>query len=400
MTVFKKNLFCRQQSGASMTEVLLSMAIIAVAAPFVYSQIAQTNQTVHDIANAKKIISVRDNVLNFVRTNQSQWPDAAQIKMDESDLDTISPDAHAGFIDKYPVSGATITDVYLAFRPGENILYTNKIARHIGGDAAVVGDDGIAYGNTWAVAAPDFKSGDLIYRISRDISGEDTSKFLHRTTSGEDELNVMMRDLNMANHHIHGTANIIAETIDTNKANTTFVTTDTLNAQTIYFSSGANLDGQDITFSNLRISDDMYGFKNIYADNLNGAGFTTQGRVIIDKAQISDSVKIGNNLYLKSDSARTISDFTGITANTVFTPFILTEEIVFYENFGLTISGELLMSTNAPLKIGNWTFPSAKPPLFSDFNLKRGKIPNAPIKNEFNKLIKSGWHATPTTAIQ
>ncbi len=400
MTVYKRSLFTHTQCGASIIEVLLAMAIIAVAAPFVYNQIAQTNQTVHDIANAKKITAVRDKVLNFVRTNQSKWPDTAQIKLDDIDLSEISFNAHAGFIDKYPVSGATITDVYLAFRPDESLVRTNKIARHIGGDAAIVGEDGIAYGNTWAVAAPEFKSGDLIYRISRDISGEDTSKFLHRATSGEDGFNVMMRDLYMANHHIHNSANIDADTIFANKANAVFVSTDTMNAQTIYFSYGANLNGENVTFSNLKVSDDMYGFKNIYANSLNGAGFTTNGRIITDRAQILNSVKVGNNLYLKSDSARTISGFTGISASTVYTPFILSEEIIFYDNFGLTVSGELLMSTNTPLKIGSWSFPSSAPPQFSEFNLQRAKIPSAPIKNEFENITKSGWQTTYNNIIQ
>lgn len=400
MTVYKRSFFTHTQCGASITEVLLAMAIVAVAAPFVYNQIALTNQTVHDIANAKKITAVRDKVLNFVRTNQSKWPDTAQIKLDDIDLSEISFNAHAGFIDKYPVSGATITDVYLAFRPDESLVRTNKIARHIGGDAAIVGEDGIAYGNTWAVAAPEFKSGDLIYRISRDISGEDTSKFLHRATSGEDDFNVMMRDLYMANHHIHNSVNIDADTIFANKANTVFVSTDTMNAQTIYFSYGANLNGENVTFSNLKVSDDMYGFKNIYANSLNGAGFTTNGRIITDRAQILNSVKVGNNLYLKSDSARTISGFTGISANTVYTPFILSEEIIFYDNFGLTVSGELLMSTNTPLKIGSWSFPSSAPPQFSEFNLQRAKIPSAPIKNEFENITKSGWQTTYNNIIQ
>ena len=57
MTVYKRSFFTHTQCGASITEVLLAMAIVAVAAPFVYNQIALTNQTVHDIANAKKLYS-------------------------------------------------------------------------------------------------------------------------------------------------------------------------------------------------------------------------------------------------------------------------------------------------------------------------------------------------------
>lgn len=102
----------------------------------------------------------------------------AQIRLDETELDAISPDAAAGLIDKYSVNGAVVTDVYLAFEFANTDVRTNKIARHIGGDAAVVGADSVAYGNTWAVAAPDFIPGDLIYRISRDVAGTDTSRYL------------------------------------------------------------------------------------------------------------------------------------------------------------------------------------------------------------------------------
>ena len=115
MAVFKTNIFNTNNAGASITEVLLAMAIVAMETPFVYKQIAQTNQNIRDIAVAKSIIATRDSVLNFVRTNQDKWPESVQIKLDNTDLANISPDAVAGFIDKYPVIGTTITDVYLAF---------------------------------------------------------------------------------------------------------------------------------------------------------------------------------------------------------------------------------------------------------------------------------------------
>lgn len=394
MAVFKTKIFDTNNAGASITEVLLAMAIVALATPFVYKQIATTNQTIRDIAIAKTIISTRDSVLNFVRTNQDKWPETVQIQLDDTDLASVSPNAFTGFIDKYSAIGTTITDVYLAFKIDDSNLHANKIAKHIGGDAAVVNDNGIAYGNTWAVAAPDFQPGDLIYRITRNISGEDTSKYLHRATSGEDDFNVMMRNLNMNKHHIHNTATIIAESAKINNANAVFVNSESLDAKNIYFSSGANMDGQDVHFGNLRVTGDMYGFRNIYADNLNGSKFTTSGRIITDKASILNSIKVGNNMVVKSDSSRSISGFTIISSNTVLTPFISSEEMIFYDNFGLTVSGELLMSTTPPLKIGNWSFPSTKPPMFSEFEISRAKIPETINQSEFDAILKSGWQTT------
>lgn len=398
MAVCKTKIFSNNSSGASIMEVLLAMAIIAVAAPFVYNQIAKTNHTIQDIATARRIMSVRNNALNFVRMNQDKWPDVAQIKLDETELEQISPDAAAGFIDKYSVNGAFITDVYLAFELANSELNTNKVARHIGGDAAVVGEDSVAYGNTWAVSAPDFVPGDLIYRISRDVSGEDTSKYLHRGTSGEDELNVMKRDLDMGRHNIYNVAMITGDSARAKNANTSFLTSDDVVANTIYFSSGANIDGQDVSIGDLRVSGDMSGFRNVSALRINeGNKFTTSGRVIADRVSVTEKINIGNNLVLKSDSASTISGFTGVSVSSVIAPYISAEEMIFYENFGLTVSGELLMSTISPIKIGDWVFPSTKPPRFSKFTLSRGENPSAPKRNAFAPLVRSGWSETADT---
>ncbi len=386
-----KKILSDNNRGASITEVLLAMAIVAVATPFVYNQITQTNHSIHDIAMARQIMSVRDSTLNFIRMNQDKWPDIAQIRLSEEELANISDKAVAGLIDKYSVSGATITDVYLAFEMDNDRLRTNKIARHIGGDAAVVGDDSIAYGSTWAVAAPDFVPGDLIYRISRDVAGEDTSRYLHRATSGEDNLNVMERNLDMAYHHVYNVATMTAESAKIKNGNATFVETEILETPALYFSSGANIDSADVSFGTIRVTGDMTGFRNVFAEKLNGDNFTTTGRVITDRTTVTDSLNVANNLVLKSDSVRTVSGFTGISANTVFTPHIFAEEMIFYNDFGLTVSGELLMSTVSPLKIGNWVFPSTKPPVFSEFNLTRGALPSAPSRNGFAPLMQAGW---------
>lgn len=400
MTVCKYKIFADDSRGASVLEVLLAMAIIAMATPFVYSRIAQTNHTIHDIAIARRVMSVRDAALNFVRMNQDKWPENAQIRLDEEELDVISTDAAAGFIDKYQVNGATITDVYLAFVAADTNLRSNQIARHIGSDAAVVDSDGVAYGNTWAVAAPDFLAGDLIYRISRDISGTDMTKYLHRATSGEDNLNVMFRDLDMAGHHIYNVSTLVGKSVRSRNGATTFIDTNTVNANNIYFSSGANLEGESAYFNDVRVSGDTSGFRNIYADTFNGRGFTTDGRIVTDRATINNSVKVATDMVLKSDSARTIGGFTGISTGNVSVPYISADEMVFANNFGLTVSGELLVSTTVPVKIGNWSFPSSKPPLFKSFKVSRARRPAMPNSSEFDDLMSAGWQQIVTTPIQ
>lgn len=400
MIVSRNKIFTDENRGASVLEVLLAMAIVAMTTPFVYNQIAKTNHTIHDIVIARKIMSARDNALNFVRINQDKWPDNAQIRLDDTELDTISTDAAAGFVDKYAVNGAVITDVYLAFVAADTGMRTNQIARHIGSDAAVVGDDGVAYGNSWAVAAPDFIPGDLIYRISRDISGRDTSVYLHRGTSGEDGLNIMERDLDMAGHHIYNVATLDGKSLQSRNTNSVYINTKNIIADNVYFSSGANLTNEETLFGNLRVTGDISGFRNIYADNLNGNGYTTTGRIVTDRATIVESVNVANNFTLKSDSSRTISSFTGITASSVFTPYISAEEMIFYDNFGLTVSGELLMSTTTPLKIGGWSFPSTKPPAFQSFTVSRASRPSMPSRNEFDMVMRPGWQKTDVTQSQ
>ena len=222
---------------------------------------------------------------------------------------------------------------------------------------------------------------------------------MHRATSGEDKLNVMDRDLDMAHHHVYNVATLDAESVRAKKGDTTFINADLAAANTIYYSSGANIDGADISIGNMRVSGDTSGFRNVYADNINGNKFTTTGRIITDRATVTESVNVSGDFVVKSDSARTINGFTGISVNSVATPFISAEEMIFYENFGLTVSGELLMSTTPPLKIGDWTFQSTKPPAFSKLELSRGQLPSAPSQNAFAPLMRTGWTGTVQTII-
>ncbi len=391
MTVIKTKIFDSINRGASILEVLMSMAIVAVAMPFVYSQIAETNSNIRDMAVARDITNLRPDVLNFIRLNQDTWPDVAQIKMNDTDLDMVATGANAGFIDKYLVNGASVTDVYLAFKFGSTNLHTANIAHHIGDDAAIVDSDGIAYGRSWAVSAPEFESGDLVYRITRNVSGEDKTKYLHRGTSGDDELNVMLRDLNMGGYNIYDVGGVFASASRIKDVTSTFVTSNDLVANTIYFSNGANMTGNNVSIGSLRVTDDIIGFRNIYANKLNNNGFSTSGRIITDRATVSDSLNVSKDMILKTDSLRTISGFAGVKAGTVYTPFLSTTEIMFYDNFGLTVSGELMLSTNSPIKLGAWAFPSTVPPSFTGFRISRAKIPSMPNEHEFEALMSSDW---------
>lgn len=399
-TVTRTKIFSDATRGTSMTEVILAMAIVAIVSPFLYTQITDATDNVRDMALARNIIALRGNVLNYVRANQDRWPDVAQIKLADDELSEISGVATAGFIDKYAVSGATITDVYLAFDTGLKPIRTMRVARHIGMDAAVVSDDGVAYGASWAVSAPDFRPGQLIYRVTRDIAGIDTSKYLHRTSSDDEDLNVMQRDLNMGGNSIFNIATMVAKSARIKNAAAMFANVQDLSATTVFFPDGANIDATSADIGAMRVTGDVTGFRNITANNLNGASYTTHGRIVTDRASVTKSVNVAKDFILKSNSALTVSGFAGVSANTVKTPYVSATEMTFFENFGLTISGELLMSTNAPLKIGAWTFPSTVPPSFNALTFERATIPGAPSRNAFGPLMQSGWKSVPPKDVQ
>lgn len=399
-TVTRTKIFSDATRGTSMTEVILAMAIVAIVSPFLYTQITDATDNVRDMALARNIIALRGNVLNYVRANQDRWPDVAQIKLADNELSEISGVATAGFIDKYAVSGATITDVYLAFDTGLKPIRTMRVARHIGMDAAVVSDDGVAYGASWAVSAPDFQPGQLIYRVTRDIAGIDTSKYLHRTSSDDEDLNVMQRDLNMGGNSIFNIATMVAKSARIKNAAAMFANVQDLSATTVFFPDGANMNATSADIGAMRVTGDVTGFRNITANNLNGASYTTHGRIVTDRASVTKSVNVAKDFILKSNSALTVSGFAGVSANTVKTPYVSATEMTFFENFGLTISGELLMSTNAPLKIGAWTFPSTVPPSFNALTFERATIPGAPSRNAFGPLMQSGWKSVPPKDVQ
>jgi hypothetical protein len=379
--------------GATLTEVILAIAVIIAVSPFMYNQIIEMSNESEDIAHANEIVNLRDSVVNYIRINQEKWADVAEIKLSDEELQKISSVPHSGYIDKYKVNGASISDVYLAFNMENSGYRAANIAKQIGEDAAVVREDGIAYSQSWAVSAPeDFHVGDLIFRISYDFEGADKSRFLHRGTMGEDKLNQMQRNLHMNNFNVFNVAKIDGLSAKITDVDAVFLESDVVDANTVYFTSGANMNSDSITFSSMRVTGDTSGFRLIKADVLNDDKYTTNGKLIVDRATIGNSVNVAGNLVLKSSSGRSVSGFSGISTNKLLTPYLSATDLVFFENFGITVSSELLLAGKAPLKIGNWTFPSTTPPSFSKLILTRASVPPTPDADEFNKIIEENWN--------
>ena len=55
------------QRGASMTEVILAVAVMVAVTPFMYNQITEMSNSAKDIAIANQIVKTRDGVINFLR---------------------------------------------------------------------------------------------------------------------------------------------------------------------------------------------------------------------------------------------------------------------------------------------------------------------------------------------
>ena len=393
MIVYKKHFYNKfAQRGATMTEVILAIAVVIAVSPFLYSQIVNMAHESADITSANQIVKLRDGVINFLRINHTKWKDTEEIRMTEEQIQEIAPTAHSGFIDKYKVNGAAITDVYLAFDLDMPDYRVANIAKQIGDDAAVVREDGIAYSQSWAVSAPeDFYVGDLIYKISRDFEGADKSRFLHRGTMGEDGLNQMQRNLHLNNYNLFNVSDIDANSAKIVDVDAVFLNADVVDANSIYFTSGANMNSASVAVGSMRVTGDTNGFKMIRADKLNGDKYTTNGRLVVDRATIGNSINVANNLILKSSGTQRTATFGGISMGKLLTPYLSATDIVFFENFGITVSGELLLAGDAPLKIGSWFFPSNTPPSFSKFILTRTEIPSVPDANEFKNIMQKNW---------
>ena len=380
------------QRGATMTEVVLAVAVVIAVSPFLYNQIIDMANESADIATANQIVKLRDGIINFLRINHTKWDAVEEIRMSDEQIQQFAPMAHSGFIDKYKVNGASITDVYLAFDLGLPDYRVAHIAKQIGEDAAVIREDGIAYSQSWAVSAPeDFYVGDLIFKISRDFEGADRSRFLHRGTMGEDGLNQMQRNLHLNNYNIFNVSSIDAESAKIVDVDAVFLNADVIDSNSIYFSAGANLNSSNVAVGSMRVTGDTNGFKTIRADKLNGDKYTTNGRLIVDRATIGNSVNVSGNLILKSTGTQRSVTVSGISMSKLLTPYLSASDIMFFENFGITVSGELLLAGDAPLRIGSWYFPSNTPPSFSKFILTRTEIPAVPDSHEFKKIMQKDW---------
>ncbi|MCL1902071.1 MAG: hypothetical protein FWG18_00395 [Alphaproteobacteria bacterium] len=406
-----------EQRGSNLLETLLAIGLVAAMTPFVYNRIAETSREINDVTTAREISSWADKISGYVRKNQADWPAYAEIDLDRAEMFIIAgldpkkttnakaSIPYAAFIDKYRHRGGTTIDSYLLFNnmPG---IRTAKVARNLGNNSAIVDDFGTAFSPTgnWSVESETFQPGDLIYRVSITISNDDSEFYLHRMHLDDNRLNTMERDLWMSRHSIKDIDIAAAATLDSKMVGTWFTDALAFSAELADFPGGANIDPSESTFSSIRATQDVAGFRTIESKILTGTGGTanwsTNGSIIADRASVTDALHVGRNLTLRSSYARTVTGFAGVTAYSVSVPFISAIELRFSEGYGMTISSELLSGYGSgPLKLGNWNFPSNSPPRFTNLNLRKtGNIAQGAniVSAEFDKIIKSGWKSVRT----
>lgn len=393
-------------------ETLLAIAIVGAIMPFAYNGAMDMSNRVADTAEAKRIVAWHDPVMAYVRKNQADWPSSAQIEFDEKEIEIIGKGdnrllkPYAGFIEKREGSGGYSINAYLAFKPvGIKKVRVANIVKNLGSDAAIVESGGEATSPAgWSISSELFTDGDLVFKIS-DILGEDDAyKYLHRTYMDDAELNTMRRDLDMVKNNIIDTRKITAQTMNSTNVKTWFVDARNIKTNEIFFPEGMSIDASNTEFESINVNGDIGGFRKITADKLKsigtmpGAIWSTRGDIVADSVNINGPVHVQNDMVVRSDSARTITSFAGVRAQSVATPFLSADNLFFQKGFGITISSELLYSSSdVPIELGTWIFPSSNGPKFSGLFLKKvnsqelGETLVAPNNQNFLPIMTSGW---------
>ncbi|MDR1207111.1 MAG: hypothetical protein LBK26_01715 [Rickettsiales bacterium] len=403
------------ERGSNLLETLLAIGLVALMTPFVYNRIAETSREIQDITAAKEIVLWKDRIAGYVRKNQADWPQDAEVDLDQDEMYKILGEEgkgnlipYAAFLDKYKHKAGTTIDSYLIFRGGTmSEIRIAKIAKNLGTDAAIVNEFGVAYSvaGGFSIESESFLQHDIVYRVSTTISDDAAGLYLHRMKLDDDRLNTMERDLNMGRRNLVDIDALHSLSLDSKMAAAWFANADIFDAADAVFPNGANIDPSDAMFNYLKVSGDVLGFRNIETNRFEGAGissnWSSQGNMIADRASIADAVHVGRNLTLRTTSARTVSGFSVISAYSASVPFISADQMHFANGFGITISSELAGGySSGPLKLGNWSFPSSSNPRFSALVLKKsgGDVLNKTAINEteYNKILGSGWKSLKT----
>jgi len=392
----------RAQRGSNLLETLLAIGLVAAMAPFAYNRVSEISREVTDVAEARHIWNWKASMSGFIRSNQMDWDENTFVELDEKELQEIGSGKPglmplAAFIEKFRHAGGVTVEAYLLFPAAAEGLRMHRIARHLGGDAAVANSENTAFSaeGGWSIETEILQENDIVYRVSVDLPRDDSFNFLHRVDTGDDRMNTMERNLLMGHNNLLNAGTVNAGLLDSKMVASWFVASEAFSADEAVFPDGANLDGSNITFSGMRVMGDVIGFRNIVADAFGGGGITnwsTQGHIVAERASVVESVNVARNMVVRSPSARTVSDFLGVSAHSLAVPFVSADELRFAGGFGLTISNELSSSfSDVPLRLGGWMFPQTIAPSFSSLALDNASNIAGKGPQGFEKVTERGW---------
>lgn len=362
-----KYLFLKNsQRGASVLEVIFAIGLVVAVTPFIYNQVTEMTHVVHDVTVANQIMSTRDAVLNFMRTNQPNFVDNSNEISDEM-LATIAPGAVKGMVYQTSFENSTNKNLetYLLFNIGDTKYRVSNIAKYIGVDAAAVGDDNWAYSRDWAVQLPESWSDELsssdnylVYRITRDFGGDDKTLYLHRGDLG-DNLNQMHRALHMAGFDLVNVSDIVTETLNIRMVNSPFVKASTvITAAEIQFTRGAIMNNGTFNLDNLT-GVTAFGF-NSGVDAKQLCGMSVNERCNLGFFDISTPSIVINSDGLKANGTAEVyikgfdtnGDLRAQNLNVDTISLMNRDLILFVSNEGDSDA----MKEFFVLKLGDWTY--------------------------------------------
>ncbi|MDR2770128.1 MAG: hypothetical protein LBB08_01625 [Rickettsiales bacterium] len=368
----------RSERGASMLEMMFAAAVMALALPFAYRQISQAGESLKNAAIAKDLMAESADFRNYLRMNASLLEDGELTEVESQNLKIYvakSEGAATGFL--------------VAQHFEDDVLRAHKVAAMIGHDAAVAGDDGAAYsGGGWSVQLPDLEPGDIVVRSTMSLQSDETAKYLYRTVLSEGELSTMKRDLSMGGKSLVNAGEVSANKLSAQAIDAYLVATPVIAAAGLHFTNGLNLNPGESHIPAIRATGDAIGFRNFWTDEFSGAS------IAADRGSVSQKLVVSNKFEAKSSYSRTASGFAGTSAGTVRTSYLSAETLTFLSPFGLTVSSELMHSSDPPVKLGSWTFPNSggAGPKFEDLKLSNfSGRPAVPAKTDFSEILKEGW---------
>ena len=370
--------------GASMLEMLFALLIAGVALPFAHAQLAALGENLKALGAAKEIAQDAAHMKDYLVVHESEFPANEYVKIE---TDAPNKVIYAGKFD----DGAVMFVAHRGENRGWSFLHAAKIASLVGDNAAVVENDGAAYGvaGNWTATLGELLPGDIVYRVFKPKGGDETSKYLHRTILSDGELSKMLRDLSMGNFSISNAGKVVARKLGVGELEARLVKTPSIAATSLYFTNGLNLNPEKSKFPNMRVSDGVIGFRNIRTGNFSG------GSVAADRATIADKLAVMKNFEVKSPYLRTVGGFAGASASAAKTPYLDAETLTFLPGFGITVSSELLYSSTPPIRLGNWSFPSGTAgPKFATLklaNLSWKDAADALTPIDFSEIIEGGW---------